>query len=186
MAERALVPQFILDALEEPSADTPDAQARVAEAERDLGALLEAAWPASSRGAGAGVLEPSRALFDRLDATLQKAPYRYAPFFGRAAELFDLSEEAVIAELARLDDQKVWHFAGLPGIHQAAVSAGPKVQSAETLFVRFAPGVRFPHHRHTGLERVLVLEGSYRDSSGVLHRPGELREWVEGTEHGFV
>ncbi len=184
MADRAVLPQFVLDALEEPSVDTAGAEARVAAAERDLGALLEAAWSASSTGAG--VFAPSRALFDRLDSTIQRAPYRYAPFFGRAAELFDLSEEAVVAELARLDDQKAWHFAGLPGIHQVAVNGGPKVQSAETLFVRFAPGVRFPEHRHTGLERVLVLEGSYRDSGGVQHRPGELREWVEGTEHGFV
>jgi anti-sigma factor ChrR (cupin superfamily) len=53
------------------------------------------------------------------------------------------------------------------------------------LLVRFNPGVRFPLHRHTGVERVLVLEGSYEDSHGVLHRAGELREWPSETEHSF-
>ena len=34
------------------------------------------------------------------------------------------------------------------------------------MFARFAPGLRFPRHKHTGAERVLVLEGSYIDSDG--------------------
>jgi anti-sigma factor ChrR (cupin superfamily) len=59
------------------------------------------------------------------------------------------------------------------------------VKSAETLFVRFKPGLHFPRHQHTGLERVLVLEGSYEDSHGVQHLPGQLREWPSGTEHSF-
>jgi hypothetical protein len=163
--------------------------------EHCLGALLEVAWPedatmAGASGSGAaGRAEdfaPSAALFDRLESSLRDPAYRYAPFFSRAAELFDLPEASVAEALARLAEPKTWRFAGLPGIHHAAIDGGPKVRSAETLFVRFAPGVRFPKHRHTGIERVLVLEGSYRDSAGVVHRAGELREWAEGSEHGFV
>jgi quercetin dioxygenase-like cupin family protein len=184
--------------LEEPAAIAEGlGSAQLDSIERSLGALLEAAWPGaplsrsgSARAAGAvGRVEdfaPSRALSERLLASIERAPFRYAPFFARAAELFDLPEAAIIAELARLGEPKTWRFAGLPGIHDAAIQGGPRVESAETLFVRFAPGVRFPRHRHTGLERVLVLEGSYRDSAGVVHRAGELREWAEGTEHGFV
>lgn len=121
----------------------------------------------------------------RLARTISEPPYRYAPFFARAAELFDLSEDAVIAQLERLRDPKVWRFAGLPGISHVTVEGGPRVQSAEALFVRFKPGVYFPSHRHTGLERVLVLEGSYEDSGGVRHGEGELREWQSGTAHSF-
>jgi hypothetical protein len=171
-------------------------RAQVVGIERCFGALLEAAWPESGAPAegswrsgaesGTGDFAPSAALFQRLQATIDEPPYRYAPFFARAAELFDLPESTIISELGRLAEPKVWKFAGLPGIQHAAINGGPKVASAETLFVRFAPGVRFPKHRHTGLERVLVLDGSYRDSTGVVHRAGELREWVEGTEHGFV
>jgi len=163
--------------------------------ERCLGALLEVAWPEDPTLAGASeagvagraeAFAPSRALFDRLESSLRDPAYRYAPFFSRAAELFDLPEASVAEALARLAEPKTWRFAGLPGIHHVAIDGGPKVRSAETLFVRFAPGVRFPKHRHTGLERVLVLEGSYRDSTGIVHRAGELREWAEGSEHGFV
>jgi hypothetical protein len=124
-------------------------------------------------------------LFERFQGTISKPPHRYAPFYSRAAELFDLSEDAVEAEFARLDDPKVWKFAGLPGIHQVIVRGGPRVKSAETLFVRFKPGLYFPRHKHTGHERVLVLEGSYEDSHGVQHRPGELRDWESGSEHSF-
>jgi hypothetical protein len=170
-------------------------QAELQRIERCLGALLEVAWPeettvADASGSGAaGRAEdfaPSAALFHRLESSLRDPAYRYAPFFSRAAELFDLPEAAVADALARLAEPKTWRFAGLPGIHHVAIDGGPRVRSAETLFVRFAPGVRFPKHRHTGLERVLVLEGSYRDSAGVVHRAGELREWAEGSEHGFV
>lgn len=163
--------------------------------ERSLGALLEVAWPEDGTTAGASganaaaraeEVAPRRALFDRLESSLRAPEHRYAPFFSRTAELFDLPEASVAEALARLAEPKAWRFAGLPGIHHVAVDGGPKVRSAETLFVRFAPGVRFPKHRHTGLERVLVLEGSYRDSGGVVHRAGELREWAEGSEHGFV
>src|SRR5690606_23032692 len=145
----------------------------------DAGAAgSNAASGEAPRGGGAlgGEGELSRVL-ERLEGTIDEPPYRYAPFFARAAELFDLSEDAVIAELERLRDPRAWRFAGLPGISHVAVKGGPRVESAETLFVRFKPGVYFPGHQHTGLERVLVLEGSYADSNGVLHRAGELREW---------
>jgi hypothetical protein len=169
--------------------------------ERCFGALLEAAWPGEGvsvagstpataesavGGASGSDFAPSTGLFERLKATIDVPPFRYAPFFAKAADLFDLPESTIINELGRLAEPKVWRFAGLPGIHHATVQGGPSVASAETLFVRFAPGVRFPTHRHTALERVLVLEGSYRDSTGVVHRAGELREWAEGSEHGFV
>ena len=163
--------------------------------ERALGgpALNESAAPlersasdAARDGEGAGPADADFArLFQRLEGTVSKPPHRYAPFYGRAAELFDLSEDAIIAEMTRLADPKAWTFAGLPGISHASVKGGPRVKSAETLFVRFKPGVYFPRHRHTGLERVLVLEGSYEDSLGVRHRAGELREWPSGTEHSF-
>jgi len=193
MSDGARLPQFVREALEdEESAGKPPSSrmGTPAELEHCFADLLEAAWPGGAsvdalNAPAADAPGPSGALFDRLEATLGTAPHRYAPFYARAAELFDLSEEAVVAELARLAEPKVWRFAGLPGIHDAGVRGGPKVESAETLFVRFAPGVQFPKHRHTGLERVLVLEGSYVDTTGVVHRAGELREWVEGTEHGF-
>jgi anti-sigma factor ChrR (cupin superfamily) len=44
----------------------------------------------------------------------------------------------------------------------------------------------WPRHRHTGQERVLILEGAYRDSSGRLYRAGDIHEMGADTEHGFT
>jgi len=181
MTERVLLPQFIREALEAEPAEESAALGALLSLESALGATSSAAAPASL----AGTRTPSAGLLERLELTLSEPPHRYAPFFSQAAQLFDLPEEALVAQLARLRDPNTWTFAGLPGIAKLRVEAGPALRDAETLLVRFNPGVRFPLHRHTGIERVLVLEGSYEDSNGVLHRAGELREWPSDTEHSF-
>jgi quercetin dioxygenase-like cupin family protein len=130
-------------------------------------------------------LAPSKPLLAQLLASIERPPMRYAPFYSRIAELFDLSEDAVIAQCARLAAPDAWRFAGLPGIRHVPVAGGPRVQGAEVMFARFAPGLRFPRHKHTGPERVLVLEGSYVDSDGQKHGTGELHVWETGTSHGF-
>lgn len=149
-----------------------DFEALVAELDDVMASLLEP-------------MAPSAELLTRLQTTVALPPHRYAPFFERVAELFDLSEAAVVSELARLAEPEVWRFAGLPGVRNALVQGGPRVAGAETLFARFAPGTRFPGHRHTGAEKVLVLEGEYEDSAGVIHRAGEVREWAAGSRHAF-
>lgn len=199
MTEPGLLPQFIREALEagadeiaehavpgqmaaeemaagQTGASTPSEPATLSTLLSLESALGAATAPAA--GAPPGLLA-------RLEATLNEAPHRYAPFYAKAAELFDLPESDVIAVLARLKDPAVWSFAGLPGIAKVKVAGGPAVAQAETLLVRFNPGVRFPEHEHVGLERVLVLEGSYTDSNGVLHRAGELRDFPCNTSHSF-
>jgi hypothetical protein len=201
MTERALLPQFIREALEEGSpadetaekalshelalAGEPAALRTLLSLEEALEGGLSAPGLMSAASASAASASGSPALLARLEATLSAPPHRYAPFFASAAQLLDLPEADVIAQLARLNDPDVWTFAGLPGIARVKVAGGPRVAEAETLFVRFNPGVRFPEHQHLGLERVLVLEGSYEDSNGVLHRAGELREWPSETAHSF-
>ena len=199
MSERAHLPAFVREAFD-PEAlregdgglqDDASSAALLLDAERQLLALEEALCTARALPGSVAVSaeRPARDApapsFARLEAALSELPTRYAPFFGHCAELFDVSEDAVRAELARLRAPQVWSFAGLPGIAQVPVRGGPRVAAAETLFVRFAPGLRFPAHRHTGLERVLVLEGSYEDDGGVVHRAGELREWAAGSAHSF-
>jgi anti-sigma factor ChrR (cupin superfamily) len=178
MPEGALLPDFIRDAFEADGVE--DAAAARFEAERAFGSLLQA-----SLGDIEPPVQPSARLLARLEHTLAEPPFRYAPFFSQAAQLLDLPEPTVIEQLRRLVDPNVWRFSGLPGVQHVSVAGGPRVANAETLFVRFEPGVRFPEHHHTGLEQVLVLEGSYRDSTGVEHRPGELREWAAGSSHAF-
>jgi anti-sigma factor ChrR (cupin superfamily) len=127
---------------------------------------------------------PSQQVLAQLLASIERPPMRYAPFYSRIAELFDLSEDGVTAECARLAEPDAWRFA-LPGIKKVLVEGGPRVQGAEVMFARFAPGLRFPRHKHTGPEHVLVLEGSYVESDGTKHGTGELCVWESGTSHGF-
>jgi len=118
----------------------------------------------------------------RLKRFVVGPPHRYAPFFTRAAELFDLSEDEVIVELTRLQNPRTWKWSGLPGVSMLIVRGGPALAGMARLF-RINPGGHFPRHHHLGDERVLVLEGSYEDSRGMVHRAGELREWPAGTDH---
>ena len=128
---------------------------------------------------------PPASLHQRLMASVSKVPMRYAPFYGRVAELFEISEANAEAELARLADPKCWSWTGLPGVSATHVKT-PHLKVAEARLVRFAPGTHFPHHGHSGEERVLVLEGSYVDDAGVEHGPGDLNRMPAGSQHGFV
>lgn len=180
MTDRIELPTFVREALDDvlpegvlpegalPGGTSPDAL----ELDAKVAALLNPVAPPAD-------------LLRRLTQTVSEPPHRYAPFYGRVAHLFDLDEDTVIAQLARLKDPRSWRFAGLPGIHNVEVKGGPRVSRAETLFVRFAPGTYFPRHRHVEEEHVFVLEGDYTDDAGVHHRAGELRQWPPGTEHSF-
>ena len=170
MGELVQLPQFVRDAISD--GESSDVLALAEVLETGVASMLEP-------------VEPTQAAFERLQLALTRPQHRYAPFCARLAELFDLTEEAALAELTRLGQRGVWRFAGLPGIQNVEVRAGAAVASAETLFVKFAPGTRFPRHHHVGLERTLVLEGEYTDSAGIVHRAGEVREWLAGTQHAF-
>lgn len=48
--------------------------------------------------------------------------------------------------------------------------------------LRYAPGARVPAHRHTGLETILVLDGSQSDERGT-YAAGSLVLNAEGSAH---
>jgi hypothetical protein len=186
------VREAILDESEQIDFGRRDAQLRdaiwqtsVSEAEQSLLALEDALSDVVEVEAG-HVRLPDSMLTQapaRLERLILEPPHRYAPFFKRAAELFDLSEDEVIVELTRLQNPREWKWSGLPGVSKLVVRGGPAVGSGNAALFRMNPGRHFPRHRHLGEERVLVLEGSYEDSNGTVHRAGELREWPAGTEH---
>jgi quercetin dioxygenase-like cupin family protein len=136
------------------------------------------------------LLEADRGLasngLQRLLKTVGEPPLRYAPFFGRVGELWDLGENEVTATFAKLRDPAAFQRTPLPGVRVLNVTGGPRTTGAETFLVRFSPGTRFPRHRHPGPEKLLVLEGSYTDTQGVTVRPGDLHEMEPGSEHGFL
>ena len=128
---------------------------------------------------------PPETLRRRLLSAVETLPLRYAPFLDRLSEVWDLPESSVLAVLSRAADPAAFRKTPLPGLFVLEVEGGPRVAGAEVHLVRFAPGMRFPRHRHPGDEVLFVLEGSYTDSSGLRVGPGDEHVMSAGTEHGF-
>ncbi len=157
----------------ESAADVLDGEPELA---TSLGRLTELFDPAS---VPAGSLE-------RLMLAVAEPPLRYAPFFDRLSELWDLPESEVRSLLERTRDKRSWRRAPLPGLELVRVEGGPRIRGEQAYLARFAPGMTFPSHGHQGHEDVLILEGSYTDNHGVLFRSGDVHSMEAGGEHSFT
>lgn len=111
---------------------------------------------------------------------------RLSYFVAQVAALFDISTEEASELLARAERNEGWEEGPAPGVLVMTVNPGPKVPEALTALVKVSPGATFPLHPHFGPERVLVLEGGYRDSTGAEVWRGEVQDMAPGTEHDFV
>jgi len=118
----------------------------------------------------------------RLQGAVAELPLRYAPFFARLAELWELPESRVLSELTRAKNPKAWSLTPLRGLTLFNVERA-KGSTATTRLMRLDPGVHFPKHAHRGRERVLVLEGAYADASGAEVHAGESQSMAAGSEH---
>jgi hypothetical protein len=135
------------------------------------------------------LLEPAQLSpggLERLMSAVAEPPLRYAPFFERLSGLWDLSEADVRALLERSRDDDAWRRAPLPGLELLTLEGGPKIAGTHAYLARFAAGMKFPTHRHQGYEDVLILEGSYTDSSGTVYRSGDVHHMDGDTEHAFT
>lgn len=65
-----------------------------------------------------------------------------------------------------------------PGVDIARLRTGPP----EVAVLRYAPGATVPHHRHAGLETIVVLEGAQSDARGD-YEAGDLVINPPGTSH---
>lgn len=127
------------------------------------------------------------ALRERLMASIAQPELRYAPLYGALSELFDLPDDALRALFVRAAAPDAWTPAPVPNTWLLHLQGGPRVAGADNGLVKVRAGARFPPHRHLGSERVLVLDGSYRDEpSGLLYQAGDLHEMTEGSGHGYV
>jgi hypothetical protein len=120
---------------------------------------------------------------ERLQRAVSELPLRYAPFFGRLSNLWQLSEELVQRELTRAKDPKSWTVTLLRGVKTFEVASARQHVGPRARLLCFTAGVHFPRHRHRGSERVLVLEGSYADSTGRQVSAGEQQVMQPGSEH---
>ena len=133
-------------------------------------------------------LEPSAPASDlrvRIVASARSGG-RYGIFADRLARLFDLSLDAARDYLARIEKDEEWGPGPMPGVAILPISTGPKRADALATFTRFEPGVVFPLHAHIGGEVTLVVEGGFRDASGVEIWRGDELYKPPGSEHDFV
>ncbi len=126
------------------------------------------------------------ALRARLLEETARAPERYAPLTRRVSELYDVSRDDARQLLERSADPRAWKSSGLPGIKKLPVKAGASRAGAQTYLVRFAAGARFPEHHHDGLEIVLLLAGSYTESTGKVYTTGDSHSMEPGSAHSFT
>jgi quercetin dioxygenase-like cupin family protein len=130
---------------------------------------------------------PPQLLRERLLATVARPRLRFAPLFGKLAELFDLDDTDLAGIFERAAAPGAWVASQIPATLLMHLAGGPRVAGADNGLVRLQAGARFPQHRHLGLERVLVLEGGYRDEpSGRVYLPGDLHEMASGSSHTLI
>ena len=111
---------------------------------------------------------------------------RFAHFQAQLEQLFDLPANDVEQILKRVDDPAAWDEGLAPGVKVMTVQAGAAREGFMTALVYLDPGATFPEHGHGAQEEVLVLEGGYRDSSGVEIWRGELDVRHPGNVHSFT
>lgn len=120
---------------------------------------------------------------ERLLGAVAELPLRYAPFFAQLSALWQVPEELVVSELTRAKRAKSWQSTLLPGLKTFELVLEGRPDGERARLLHFAPGLRFPKHRHRGPESVLVLEGSYADASGLEVRAGDMQSMPADSEH---
>jgi hypothetical protein len=151
-------------------------------AEAELAELLAELSVVSASDVSASEVEHGRA---RLLGAVAQSSTRFAPLFDKLSKFFDLSVEALQGVLARAERESEWQPGPLPWVSLFHFEGGPAVAGLDTGFVRLKKGMPFPRHRHSGSERVLILEGSYRDHEQRLFGPGDFHDMAQSTEHSL-
>lgn len=121
----------------------------------------------------------------KLDEAL-RGGRRFEHLVDQVAGLFDLSADSVRALLEQVDDEGAWQEGPGTGCRLIPVLAGPKCEGKIVALLKLDPECTFPEHAHGDEERVLVLEGGYRDSTGIEKWRGELDVRPKGSAHSFV
>ena len=133
---------------------------------------------AASLAFGLPLVSPRLELKERLMANLQAAgpDAPASPSISpRFAGSFDVIPGVTGVRTADAD----WKQAPIPGIQYKDISYDA-ARGFATRLVRFAPGVRYPNHRHGGTEEIFVLEGKV-EVNGFLLQAGDYCRSEAGT-----
>ena len=75
---------------------------------------------------------------------------------------------------------EAWIPSPVPGVEYKLIARDAE-RGVRTQLVRFAPGARYPRHRHAGIEEIFLLEGSV-SVNGIVLRAGDYCRSEPGTE----
>lgn len=124
---------------------------------------------------------PSPAVLARLRASIGAGPLER--FAARMASLFDVTVDGAREILGLVERAASWNTP-MPGLGLVHFEGGPACATADCGFVRLAPGMAFPLHRHLGEEVSLILAGTLEDRrTGKRYQAGEELCELEGSEH---
>jgi hypothetical protein len=171
--ERDALPHFVQEAV----GDNGGSQETLA---RELDSAMCAVAAALPPGV------PAQSAKSRLLTAATTGPLRYAPFFDRLVQMFDLERDSIIRVLQQAASESDWEPGPRPSIRVLHFQAGPALAGADTGLVRMPPAFAWPLHRHAGVERVLILEGEYREGGGRVYRAGDMHEMGPGSQHSFT
>ena len=97
----------------------------------------------------------------------------------------NVPDDAVQELLASVRTASQWTEGPASGVKLMPVHGGPKTTGSLAALVFLEADAEFPTHPHLGLERVLVIEGAYRDSGGQEYWRGDIHESAAGSQHSF-
>lgn len=175
-----LLLDYLLGALDPTAAEAVDAHLRGCDACAQEAAELGQALSLVSEGAAAEA--PSAALTEAV-MMLPDNPLR--AMARRLARLLDLAVDRAAALIDLIHDEDGWEPGFVPGIALRHLPAGPSLAGAVVGYVRVAPGIEFPRHRHIGHETVLILQGGLRTEDGHVYEAGDILPAEADTEHRF-
>lgn len=90
-----------------------------------------------------------------------------------------------VTETIALQTQNLpWEPSPVQGVERRYLTRDEE-KGLATSIVRYAPGVSFPAHTHTGGEEILVLEGTFADENGVYPAGTYLRNPPGSRHHPY-
>ena len=112
---------------------------------------------------------------------------RFEAFSSRLAGLFDVTIDRARELLGLIERPASWIPQVIPGMSLVHFEGGPATAGADCGFIRLAPGVVFPPHKHLGEEAVTILSGRVHDVvNDRTVTAGEDYVQPEGTSHYLV
>lgn len=118
-----------------------------------------------------------------LTATIARP--RLVEWTDRVAKFLDVATEKARALLTEIGDAARWESSPWEGVTLFHFDLPGQYAGADVGFVQVDAGQHFPFHEHLGEERVIVLQGGYRDA-GRVWGPGDEDTRPAGSRHDYT